>query len=114
MAGDRTILQIIPAADGWRAAFAAYDHAHPVRLWPLACWALVEERMRFEDDPERTLRAVVGLVVDSDRNLDFCDSSPMFLGYALPGADTDDLDERALRFWEDKAKRGELPWPPRE
>ncbi len=114
MAPDRLMLQITPAADGWRAAFAAYDAAHPIRLCPLVCWALVEERAAEGNHHDRPNRSIAGLVVDGDKRVTFCDQSPMFLGYVPPTADIEDLEEKAFRFWEEKAKRGELHWPPGE
>ena len=62
----------ISAAPGWFALFKQDDGS--IERWPLACWALVEDRREQTD--------VVGLVTDRDTNtVDRADGSDNFDGY---------------------------------
>ncbi len=83
----RRIIQITPA-DGWNAVYAIRPDCNkdnPVRIAPLACWALVRQ--------ERA-RSVVGL----DATLSFCDQGDNFLGYLSPGEEPDAWKEKALQY----------------
>jgi hypothetical protein len=68
----KTTILSISAAPGWFALFKQEDGS--VERWPLACWALVENK--------REQRDVVGLVSDRDTStLDNADASTNFAGY---------------------------------
>ncbi|SRR6266568_8167284 len=67
----RRILQIIPAQD-WFAVRVDDDSKHRW-LWPLSCWALIEN--------ERGGTQVIGLDAHGDAEANFSEDTGKFLGY---------------------------------
>jgi hypothetical protein len=98
-----TILQILPAQPGTAAVWCEtaesddLEEGQPLYYAaPIICWALVEYAERYANGFEETRRAVVGMTNETDRfSLDLLDEEDgnsygdAFLGYSLPGQETD-------------------------
>ncbi len=110
---EYSIIQISPS-NGFNAVFAGDDGTVYTR--PVACWALTRrvlllddgdwdhlEKMDFNLPPsivvERgkplDINRVEGMVCDNTRELVPCESDDYFLGYAGPGEDPLDFQDRA-------------------
>jgi hypothetical protein len=90
---DNRIIQIMPAAEGWRALYAGRDEAGaPITVVePLVGWALQEEKIYPND--EKAYRSVVGLD-GGDSVVEPCPEAANFVRYLRPGDNPDSfLDE---------------------
>jgi len=90
---DNRIIQIMPAAEGWRALYAGRDEAEaPITVVePLVGWALQEEKIYPND--EKAYRSVVGLD-GGDSVVETCPEAANF-----------------VRRWEDPQRQSQPRWP---
>jgi len=105
-------LQIIPAAEGWKAVFIDYNPESEVPVlipFPIICWCLVEEEAKrvWEGRVEirrRRKKIVTGMMfyesaimpVDELNDYELYDDFMGFVGYLPPGGKLEDLQEEAI------------------
>ena len=90
----KKILQIMPADEGWLAAYVhrGDDGSVEVSTEPLLGWALYEEEDHMK--PGRFFRHV-GCLDAVGGEIDLCDENSNFVGYLMPGRTVDYLSEQA-------------------
>ncbi len=121
-----TPLQIIPAAEGWKAVFMDYNPESEVPAlipFPVICWCLVEEEAKRVWDGRGEIRRrkiVTGMIfyereiklVDELNDYELYDDFMGFVGYLPPGGKLEDLQEEAISvrevylLWEKRYFKG--------
>lgn len=104
------VVQIMPAAPGWRAVWASLDDGTPFAD-QIVCWALVD----YSEDDDAVYwpavtgarQAICGMYTGSDGWIDSPEGGDNFLGYLAPGESADIWAELARSKYERARNRRE-------
>lgn len=102
MGEEHDIKQIIPATDGWVAAFAEEnDGEFYYSTAPVVCWALLITHYQGVYH-SRHIPEVVGMAAFSF-GVDNCEVIDNFIGYLAPGEDDKFVLERAREYFSEES-----------